>query len=210
MDFQTDLFKSRFLQSSRKSDQLMLVLHGRGDSLRPFSRFNEELRIPEMNYLLLNAPKKYLDGYSWYGEPPYKKQGVLRIRELLFQLIEQLEMQGWKSENIFLFGFSQGCLVSADFALNSKKKLAGVIGVSGYFHFFPRWRAELSREAAKTPWLITHGLKDDVLKIDDTKFGVNKLKNAGLHIDWIELSKEHTMEHKEYPIIRKWVREKLK
>lgn len=210
MDFQTDIFKSRFLQARRKSNRLMLVLHGRGDSLRPFSRFNEELRIPEMNYLLLNAPKKYLDGYSWYGEPPYKKQGVLRIRELLFRLIDQLEMQGWKSENIFLFGFSQGCLVSADFALNSKKKLAGIIGVSGYFHFFPRWRAELSREASKTPWLMTHGLKDDVLRIDDTKFGVKKLKNAGLNIEWIELAKEHTLERKEYPIIRRWVREKLK
>lgn len=188
----------------------MLVLHGRGDSLRPFARFNEELRIPEMNYLLLNAPKKYLDGYSWYGEPPYKKTGVLRIRELLSQLIEQLETQGWKSENIFLFGFSQGSLVSADFALNSKKKLAGVIGVSGYFHFFPRWRTQLSREASKTPWLMTHGLKDDVLHIDDTKFGVEKLKKAGLNVEWVELAKEHTLEIKEYPIIRRWVREKLK
>lgn len=205
---ETALFKSEFIVSRKPSDKLMLVLHGKGDSIKPFMKFNEELRIPEMNYLLLNAPKKYLDGYSWYGDPPYQKAGVVKIRLQMFRLLKELEEQGWDPKNIFLFGFSQGCLVSADIALNYPKKLGGFVGISGYFQFYPRWKKNLGQNK-KTPWLLTHGHKDDVLPIEDTKFGVEKLKLAGLKVDWVEMNKEHTLEESEYPLIRKWVREKV-
>jgi phospholipase/carboxylesterase len=204
----TDLFKSAFIPAQKNSEKLMIVLHGKGDSIKPFKGFHQELEIPEMNYLLLNAPKKYLDGYSWYGDPPFQKEGVLRIRSKMFQLLEELEAQGWKPENIFFFGFSQGCLVSADVGLNYPKRLGGVVGVSGYFHFFPRWKQALKRNRL-TPWLLTHGERDDVLPIADTRFGVEKLRSAGLRVDFVESKKKHVIEDKELPLIRKWVQDKL-
>lgn len=209
-DFHTDIFKYRFISSSKKSDKLMIVLHGRGDSAKPFRKFDEELKIPGMNYLLLNAPRKFLDGYSWYGEPPYQTQGVLKIREKMFQLLHELEMAGWSAENIFLLGFSQGCLVSSDVALHYPKKLGGVVGISGYFHFFPRWKRELTPSAKKTPWLFTHGFQDDVLPIETTKFGVEQLQEAGLKVQWVEMDKDHVFKEEEYPLIRSWVSKQLK
>ncbi|HWU42554.1 MAG TPA: hypothetical protein VN132_03915 [Bdellovibrio sp.] len=205
----TDLFKHKFIPAKKKSDYLMIVLHGRGDSIRPFYSFDDEMKLPEMNYLLLNAPRKFLDGYTWYGEPPYQGHGVMKIREKLFDLLNDLENQGWKAENIFLFGFSQGCLISADIGLNYPKKLAGVVGISGYFNFYPRWKNNISVEAKRTPWLFTHGHQDDVLPLEETKYGVSKLKNAGLKVDWVEMEKDHSLKEEEYPIIRKWVRERL-
>lgn len=206
----TDLFKHKFIPSKKKSDYLMIVLHGRGDSIKPFSSFNEELNIPEMNYLVLNAPRRFMDGYTWYGEPPYQNNGVLKIREKMFNLLNELENQGWDSKKIFFFGFSQGCLISADIGMNYPKKLAGVVGISGYFNFYPRWRTNLSLDAKKTPWIFTHGHQDDILPLEETKYGVEKLKDAGLKVQWVEMEKEHTLEETEYPIIRKWVREQLK
>lgn len=206
----TDLFKYKFIPAKKHSDKLMLVFHGKGDSIRPFRNFDEEMNVPEMNYLLLNAPKKFLDGYSWYGDPPYERDGVLRIREKLIQLLVELEMQGWASENIFLFGFSQGCLISADVGMNYPKRLGGIVGVSGYFHFYPRWRQQLSKNTLKTPWVFTHGRQDDLLKLDETKHGVEKLRTAGFDVDWIELDKDHVLTDEEMPMIRKWVRDQLK
>ncbi|PIS11780.1 MAG: serine esterase [Bdellovibrio sp. CG10_big_fil_rev_8_21_14_0_10_47_8] len=205
----TDLFKSRFILARRPSEKLMVVLHGKGDSIKPFLSFDEELRIPEMNYLLLNAPRKYSGGFSWYGDPPFQKDGVLKTRKKMFHLLQELELQGWKPENIFLFGFSQGCLVSADIAMNYPKKLGGVVGISGYFHFFPRWKRNL-KQNKQTPWLLTHGSKDDVLPIDDTKFGVEKLRSAGLKVDFIESKKKHVLEEREYPLIRRWVEQRTR
>ncbi len=187
----------------------MVVLHGKGDSLRPFKKFNQELELNDINYLLLNAPKKFLDGYSWYGEPPYLKQGVIRIREKLLLLLTELEAQGWKSENIFLLGFSQGCLVSADLALHWPKSLGGVIGVSGYFEFFPYWKTRLTPKVRKTPWLFTHGHQDDILPLKKTREGAFKLKSAGFNVNWVELDKEHNFIDEDYPLIKNWVKTQM-
>lgn len=205
----TELFDSVFLPSAVPSDKLMIVLHGKGDSLKPFRKFDQELNLPDFNYLLLNAPKKFLDGYSWYGDPPFQKQGVLRVREKMFRLLDTLKDQGWKPERTFLLGFSQGCLVSADVALHYPERLGGVVGISGYFQFYPRWRREISTSAVRTPWLMTHGTQDDVLPIEETRFGVGKLRSLGMSIDWVESDKEHVFEDDEYPIIRRWVRSQL-
>ncbi|MFN7727937.1 MAG: alpha/beta hydrolase [Bdellovibrio sp.] len=207
---ETELFKSHFIPSARPSKKLMVVLHGKGDSLRAFKQFNQELELHDFNFLLLNAPKKFLDGYSWYGDPPFQKQGVLRIREKMFRLLDELESQGWSLDRTFLLGFSQGCLVSTDIALHYPKRLGGVVGVSGYFQFYPRWRKDVHASAVQTPWLLTHGRKDDVLPIEETKYGVQKLRSLGLDIAWIESEKEHTFEEEEYPLIRKWVRQQLR
>lgn len=202
-------FDYAFIPAKVKSKKLMIVLHGRGDSLRPFKKFNEELKVPEMNYLLLNAPRKFLTGFSWYGEPPYQKEGVLKIRTKMFELMQELESRGWKAKDIFLFGFSQGCLISADIALNYPKKLGGIIGISGYFHFFPRWRNSVTKYTKKTPWIMTHGYQDDILEYNETKFGVEKLQDAGLEIEFISLNKKHDLEEEEYPIIRRWLKDKF-
>ncbi|MCE3010268.1 MAG: serine esterase [Proteobacteria bacterium] len=204
---ETALFKSHHIPSRKPSDKLMIVLHGKGDSLRPFKKFHQELRVKDMHFLLLNAPKKYLGGYSWYGDYPYQKSGVIKIRQKMLQLLSDLEAQGWKPENIHLLGFSQGCLVSSDVALHYPKKLGGVIGISGYFQFYPRWKKALAQNR-RTPWLFTHGNQDDVLPIEDTKFGVGKLRLAGLKVDFVESNKDHVFEEREYPIIKRWLETK--
>jgi len=206
---QSKIFDVEFIKSKKPSDKLMVVLHGKGDSAKPFMQFDEELGLKDMNYVLLTAPMRFMGGYSWYKEPPYMKDDVLKARERVTGFIYEVIDQGWKAENLFLFGFSQGCLVSSDVALNFPQKLGGVIGISGYFHFFPRWRTQLNESSLKTPWLFTHGKRDDILPIEITKFGVEKLKQVGLKVEWVESNKSHVLKEEEYPIIRQWIRDQM-
>lgn len=202
----TDEFDFELILAKKPLKKLMIVLHGRGDSLRPFRYIDEELKIPGMNYLLLNAPRRYDTGYTWYGFPPNQGPGVLLARKKLTRLIAELEDQGWNSRDIFFFGFSQGCLVSCDFGMHTKKPLGGIIGVSGYIYFFKNWRREITPAAYKTPWLITHGTLDDALEIEETRKDVSRLKDAKLPILWKEFKKDHEIElNKEAPFIKKWV-----
>lgn len=187
----------------------MIVLHGRGDSLKPFRFFNEELKVKNINYLLLNANRKYLDGFSWYGEPPFQERGVVRNRQRLLRLLEELRLKGWRSERIFLLGFSQGGLVCSDLALNYEAPFAGVISVSSYFHFFSNWRRKLSAVSRKTPWLFIHGANDDVLSYKETFFGYQKIREAGIQAEWHLLMKEHVMVEEDYKIIRPWLKKRL-
>jgi phospholipase/carboxylesterase len=197
-------FDWEFIPAKVSSDYLMIVLHGKGDSLRPFRKFDQELGFKNMNFLLLNAPRKYLSGYSWYGDPPYQTNGVKRIREKLLKVLSDLESNGWDPKKIFIFGFSQGCLVGADLALNYPKALAGMIGVSGYLQFFPNWKKKLA-QVKSTRWLLTHGRKDEVLPFEDTRRAADKLIKEGVRLRFVELDKKHTFEDEEYVLIKKWV-----
>lgn len=202
----TNEFVSEFVPSLHPSRKLMVILHGKGDSLRPFRKFNEEVNLPSLNYLILNAPKKYLNGYSWYGDPPYQDTAVPQIRWRLMRVIDDLIQQGWKAKDIFIFGFSQGCLVGADLVLHDHRDFAGFIGVSGYFHFYPGWRKQLQGRQYVTPWLLLHGKRDDVLPIENTKFGARKIQSLGISVKWIESGKSHSMDQEEADQIHDWLR----
>ena len=56
----------------RGSRRLMIVLHGLGDSMDGYRWLPNALRVPSLNYLLVNGPDEYYGGHSWYdfaGDP---------------------------------------------------------------------------------------------------------------------------------------------
>lgn len=210
MSVSTSQFDHYFIpagdDSWKRRPKLMIVLHGRGDSLKPFRWIDEELGLPQMNYLLINAPRKYDGGYTWYAFPPNQRLGVLKARHRLRLLMAELEEQGWSSQDVFFLGFSQGSLVSCDFGMNYQKPLGGIIGISGYIYFQAKWRMRLPEAAFQTPWLITHGTEDIDLPIVKTRNQVRRMVDAGLPINWQEFDKEHEVEPDiEAPYIRQWV-----
>lgn len=48
------------------SRRLMVLLHGLGDSMEGYRWLPAALNLPWLNYLLVNAPDEYYDGFSWF------------------------------------------------------------------------------------------------------------------------------------------------
>lgn len=208
----TTLFESVWIPASRsvpKSEQkLMVILHGRGDSLEAFRSIKQELRLPHMNYLLLNAPRRFEKGYSWYALEPRHKNGVLDARAKLFSLVNELKAAGWKSQDIFWMGHSQGCLVACDLVLNHPDAFGGLIGVSGYLWFFRGWKEKaLASGARRTPWLITHGTRDRIIRPSEIREDIQTLTKGQVSVLYQEFSKGHDFDYREeVPFIRRWIR----
>ena len=191
----------------RSKQKVMIVLHGRGDSIDSYREINDELGIPHMNYLLLNAPRRSRDGFSWFALEPRHKRGVRAVREKLFHVVDELKNFGWQSKDIYWLGHSQGCLVAADLALNHPDVFGGVVGVSGYVWFFRGWRqrARLSG-ALKTPWLFTHGTRDQVILPAEIREDVEELTAAEVPVHYAEFKKGHDFDFtREVPFIRRWI-----
>jgi len=210
----TDQFDYEFIPAKSKkwarNPKLMIVLHGRGDSLKPFRDLPDELELPEMNYLLLNAPRKFDGGYTWYALEPNHAKGIQRSRQKLHTLIDQLRFQGWRTKDIYLFGLSQGCLMSCDLSMTYPEAFAGVLGISGYVWFFEQWRSKVSKATFKTPWIMTHGFDDRDIPIEETRAQVKKLLNAGVRLEWMEMVKGHEVETTfEAPMLGRWVRRQV-
>lgn len=164
----------------------------------------EMLRIPWLNYLLVNAPDPYYGGYSWYDFAGDPAPGVARSRRLLTVLLDA-QREIFPNEQTILFGFSQGCLMTLETGLRYEKRLAGLIGVSGYVRDEKALVKELSPVAKEVPILWTHGLRDPLIPVASMRGQVEALRAAGLKIDWQEFQKEHTIHPREPEVIRNFI-----
>src|SRR5467141_2360437 len=139
------MLKSELIPSAAKgSHRLMIMLHGLGDSMEGYRWLPEALNLPWLNYLLVNAPEEYYGGYSWFDFAGNIVPGVTRSRELLFELLDEQREKGVPTEQTMLGGFSQGCLMSVEVGLRYPRRLAGIVGISGYICEPERLLTELS------------------------------------------------------------------
>lgn len=188
------MLETEFIPASKKnSSRLMVVLHGLGDSSAGFRWLPEALGLPGMNYLLVNAPTPYYNGYAWYDFFGNMEDGLGQSRKLLFEVLDAQRAKGFSTEQTILSGFSQGCLMTVEGGARYPHRFAGLVGISGHIFEPERMVKELSPVALKQRLLITHGLMDPIIPISRMREQVNFLKGAGMNISWHEFMKAHTI-----------------
>ncbi|MBI4658641.1 MAG: serine esterase [Verrucomicrobia bacterium] len=188
------------------SRHLMIVLHGLGDSMEGYRWLPQMMKLPWLNYLLVNAPDPYYGGYSWYDFAGNPEPGVRRSRELLFKLLDQQRGSGFPTGHTFLFGFSQGCLMTIEAGLRYPHRFAGLVGISGYAFQPQQLIQEFSTVARQQRFLITHGTEDSLIPIAPVRGQIALLQSAGAQIEWHEFAKDHTIAgEEELSVIREFV-----
>ena len=188
------------------SRRLVVVLHGLGDSIAGWRWFPPALALPDMNYLLVNAPDEYYGGFSWFEYPGDIVPGVHRSRKLLFELLEDLRAKGFPPEQITLVGFSQGCLMALETGLRYPHRLAGIVGISGWVFEIENAIRDLTPVSRSQRFLVTHGPFDPVLPFAEMKRQIQRLQAAGVAVDWREFPKDHTVYgQEEVAVIREFV-----
>jgi len=186
--------------------RLLIALHGLGDSAEGYRWLPSELRLPWLNYLLVNAPDPYYGGFSWYDFTGDHDTGVRRSRKLLFELLDAQREEGFRTEDTVLFGFSQGCLMTVDVGFRYPHRFAALIGVSGYVHEPENLLRERSAVAGKQRMLFTHGTQDPLVPYEQVRRQVELLRANGLSIEWVEFPKAHTIAGEaELALLRRFV-----
>ena len=183
-----------------------MVLHGRGDSAEGFLWLQQTLAIDSLDFLLLTAPVPYGIGFSWYDLPPNQLPGIVGARRLLGDVLWETEQNGYPPDRTFLFGFSQGCLLTLEFGARHPHRLAGYIGISGYVYDPAALLGDVNPEVNQGDWLITHGTHDEMLPVAKTRQQIQQLNAGGFGIDYREFKKTHTIDvERELPEIREWM-----
>lgn len=188
------MLETEFVAAAQKdSRRLLVALHGLGDSSAGYHWLPDALGLPEMNFLLVNAPDPYYDGFSWYDIYGDSGTGIRRSRELLSQLLDAQRARGFPTEQTVLLGFSQGCLMTIEMGARYPHRFAGLVGISGYVWEAEQLIKELSPVARQQRFLVTHGFQDPVLPFGKTREQIKLLQGASLNIAWHEFAKAHTI-----------------
>ncbi len=197
-----------FIPAKKPSKKLMVILHGRGDSSDGFLGFPPYLNLDDMNYILFDAPFEYFTGFSWYQLPPDQLPGIEYSSKLLTKDLDTLFSSDFNAEESFLFGFSQGSLLTFEFGARYHRVLAGYIAISGYIYDAKQLLMEMNPEVNKQNWLCTHGLQDPVLPFETSKDQIKILQNGGFKINFKSYDKEHNIEKEELEMISQWIKQK--
>ena len=198
-----------FIPSKIPSKKLMIILHGRGDSSQGFTSLPELLDIDEMNYILLDAPFEYYTGYSWYPLPPDQLPGIKYSSKILTDVLDKLFVSVFNVEESFLFGFSQGSLLTFEFGARYHKVLAGYVAVSGYIFDADKLLEEMNSDVKNAGWLCTHGVYDDVLNFETSRQQVQKLQENSFDVEFKSYTKDHSIDRYELAMISIWIKERL-
>ncbi len=203
------MLHTEYIPAAEKSSRRLLVmLHGLGDSMEGWRWLPDALNLPWLNILLVNAPDRYYDGFSWFDYPGDIVPGVHRSRRLLDELLDDLRTKNFPPDQITLGGFSQGCLMALETGLRYPHRLAGVVGISGWVFEIDNLLRDLSPLAKTQRILATHGAFDPILPFAEVRDQVHRLQAAGVNITWREFPKEHTIHgEEEIAAIREFIRE---
>ena len=187
----------------------MIILHGRGDSSNGFTFLPSYLNLDDMNYLLLDAPYEYFGGCSWYDLPPNQLEGIAYSSGVLADILDELFEEEFDASQSFLFGFSQGSLLTFEFGARYEKQLAGYIAISGYIYDAQNLLNEMNPVLKDANWLCTHGTSDGVLPYNTSKTQVEQLQQGGININFKTYDKDHTLVEEELQMIKAWVQSKF-
>lgn len=199
----------QFVPASKnfEAKKLIFCLHGRGDTLLGIRKLKHRLKLKEWSFLFVNAPDPWttdtgFQGFSWYGRYPKHREGIERSLKLLNLALMELEMQGFSREHTVLFGFSQGCVMSLELALRSTRPFFGVLGVSGTVFDTQLLIDQLKEQAMRTPILMVHGTKDELLDFDRVESKARELQRFLPHFEFLALDKGHSLTEEDYPILK--------
>src|SRR3954463_4761792 len=97
---------SDLIKAQMPSTDLLIALHGLGDSMEGYRWLPQALKMPRLNILLVNAPDAYYGGFSWFDFAGDFLPGIERSYKLIEELLQELEVKGFPNERTILFGFS--------------------------------------------------------------------------------------------------------
>ena len=173
--------------SSHQAVNVLILLHGLGDSNQSFTNLGRQLSLPETACISLLAPTPLpfeIGGYHW-GDDIVFDQGTGQMdldtgfkkasRTVTEEVIKNglIDKCGYRPREILLFGFGQGGMTALAASASMAEELGGVISVGGPL---PSMASTTSSGTgkSKTPVLIIGGSSNTLV----TKSAMTNLKST--------------------------------
>ena len=198
----------------------IVILHGLGADGTDFLSMADELDLSAVcpvRWVFPRAPVRpvTVNGgqpmRAWYdilGTDLVRREDETGLREsmaLVQQLLQREEARGMPSERIVLAGFSQGCAITLGAGLRHGRRLAGLVGMSGYLPLAATTEAERNPANAATPLFLAHGRSDGVVPLARGAAARDQLQALGQPVEWHDYPMQHSVCLEEVQDLERWL-----
>lgn len=214
----TDLTYSVNPSKAKSNPPVLILLHGYGSSEGDLFALAQSIDDRFLTFSL-RAPFKGADvGYSWYElkfrpnkETTCNYAEAKESRAKILSFISNA-CKAYKADStkVFLLGFSQGAIMAYDLALNSPKKIAGILALSGRMLEESKTEKPDMTYVAKVKFFIAHGKSDNVIDIKEAEKANEYLKtNLVKELDYKTYEMPHTLMGTELNDIKAWLKKAI-
>ncbi len=198
----------------------IIMLHGLGADGTDFLSVADELdlsavgpvrwvfpRAPVMP-VTINGGQPMRAWYDILGADIVRREDEAGLRQsmaLVQALLEAEEARGMPSQRIVLGGFSQGCAITLGAGLRHGRRLAGLVGMSGYLPLAATTEAERHAANAATPVFLAHGRSDGVVPLARGAAARDQLQALGQPVEWHDYPMQHSVCMEELQALQPWL-----
>lgn len=117
--------------SVEKAKAVMLMIHGRGAAAESILTLADEINVDGIAYLAPQASSNTWYPYSFLSPIEMNEPGISSGLKLIDSMIGELKAKGFKSDQIFILGFSQGACLGLEYTARNAGNVGAVFGLSG-------------------------------------------------------------------------------
>jgi len=176
---------------------VLLLLHGLGDTSEAFSRFAAAIRLPETLCITLQGPSPLpfdIGGFHWGDDIVFDSSssememdnGFSKVAKLVVEdVIREVLLRDcdFRLRDVLLFGFGQGGLAALASAQALGDELGGVISVGGPL---PATAMLVNGPKSKTPVLVVGGRSNSAISTS----AVSAIKGTFVNVEHCQWQKQ--------------------
>jgi phospholipase/carboxylesterase len=132
-------------------------------------------------------------------------QAEKSLRQLPGFIDELVETYGADRDSVYLMGFSQGAMMTLAHSVNNPEKIAGAVVMSGRYPSHVLEHEPDERALTGKPFLVTHGLYDPVLPIEEGRLVRKNLEALPVKLTYHEYPMAHEVSMESLRDISDWL-----
>jgi phospholipase/carboxylesterase len=114
-----------------EAERVLIMLHGRGADAEDIMSISGYLNVQKTHIIAPEATNNAWYPYSFLAPRQQNEPWLSSALQLLKNIVNDILSPGFKSQRVFILGFSQGACLALEFAAENAMEFGGVIAFTG-------------------------------------------------------------------------------
>jgi phospholipase/carboxylesterase len=114
-----------------EAERILIMLHGRGADAADIISISGYLNVQKTHIIAPEATNNAWYPYSFLAPRQQNEPWLSSALELLKNIVNDILSRGFKSQQVFILGFSQGACLALEFATENAMEFGGVVAFTG-------------------------------------------------------------------------------
>lgn len=164
----------------------IIAIHGWTGDVHSMIPVVKSIKIADTKWILPQAP--YISekgGFTWFQGSDEEGWLYKKSFNILSKLIDQLLNEGFKYNEIFMIGFSQGACLMKEYIIRQSFSIGGIIPIAGFIRYKEKFLKDAKSESKETRIFLIHGKKDTIVLPIESEKSFNLFSNLGYSVQLI-------------------------